>query len=189
MSKARSHDFARPGRRGPASHVDGSKSLYRRYLRGPQASPIAGLDQGQVGCVLTPLFVTRHPWEPIAASACGGGHQWLTRGSDYTRGMPTLRDHLDSPQFTDPDGESRGESVVGRVGGNWVKAGVPRWKAYLFYTIALLGGLGLIVTGQGELDLFAFFGIVCVGLAIFGFVETLRNRPFTKIFGGPVKPK
>jgi len=99
--------------------------------------------------------------------------------------MPSLREHLDSPQFTDANGDSLGESVVGRVGGNWVKPGVPRWKAYLFYAISFFGGIGLIVTGQGGFDLFAFFGVVCVGIGVFGFIETVRNRPFTRIFGGP----
>lgn len=102
--------------------------------------------------------------------------------------MPSLREHLDSPQFTDPDGNSYGESVVGRVGGSWVKSGQPRWKAYLFYLISLGGGAGLIVTGGGELDLFAIFGVFCVALGIFGGVETIRGKPFTRIFGGPTKP-
>ncbi len=102
--------------------------------------------------------------------------------------MPTLREHLDSPQFTDSDGVSVGESVVGRVGGTWVKSGEPRWKAYLFYLICLGGGAGLVLTGGGELDIFAMFGLLCVGLGIFGVVETLRNKPFTRIFGGPPPP-
>jgi hypothetical protein len=108
---------------------------------------------------------------------------------DYTRTMPSLREHLDSPQFTDADGESVGESVVGRFGGNWVKSGVARWKAYLFYTICLVGGVGLVLTSGEEIDIFGFFGIACLALGGFGFIETIRNRPFTKIFGGPVKPK
>lgn len=103
--------------------------------------------------------------------------------------MPSLRDHLDSPQFTGPDGESYGESVVGRFGGNWVKSGVPRWKAYLFYLICLGGGIGLIVTGGGELDIFAMFGVLCLALGVFGGIETIRGKPFTRIFGGPAKPK
>jgi len=97
--------------------------------------------------------------------------------------MPSLREHLDSPQFTDASGASHGESVVGRVGGTWVKAGEPRWKAYLFYGICLVGGLGLVLTSAGELDIFSLFGLLCLGLAAFGGVETIRNKPFTRIFG------
>jgi hypothetical protein len=98
--------------------------------------------------------------------------------------MPSLREHLDSPQFTDAAGRSLGESVVGRVGGTWVKAGEPRWKAYLFYAICLVGGLGLVLTSGGALDIFSLFGFLCLGLAAFGGVETVRNKPFTRIFGG-----
>ena len=64
--------------------------------------------------------------------------------------MASLREHLDSPQFTDEHGESLGESHIGRFGGKWVKQGEPRRKAYLFYGICLVGGIGLIVTGGGE---------------------------------------
>jgi hypothetical protein len=103
--------------------------------------------------------------------------------------MSSLQEHLDSPLFTDADGEPVGESFVGRFGGTWVKSGVPRRKAYLFYAICLIGGIGLIVTGGGELDIFAIFGVACVGLGLFGGAETIRNKPFTRIFGGPVKPK
>jgi hypothetical protein len=103
--------------------------------------------------------------------------------------MSSLREHLDSPQFTDQNGESLGESHVGRFGGNWVKAGVPRSRAYLFYGICIIGGVGLIVTGGGELDIFAMFGVLCLGLGLFGGAETIRNKPFTRIFGGPAKPK
>jgi hypothetical protein len=97
--------------------------------------------------------------------------------------MPSLREHLDSPQFTDENGDSTGETVL-RVGGAWVKSGVPRWKGYLFYAISLFGGLGLILTSGSNFDLFAFFGVVCVGIGVAGAVETVRGRPFTKIFGG-----
>ena len=101
----------------------------------------------------------------------------------YTRTMPSLKEHLDSPQFTDENGESTGETVL-RVGGSWVKSGVPRRKGYLFYAICLFGGIGLILTSGGSFDLFAFFGLVCVALGIAGGIETVRGRPFTKIFGG-----
>jgi hypothetical protein len=103
--------------------------------------------------------------------------------------MPSLREHLDTPQFTDANGESIGESAVARFGGTWVKSGTPRKKAYLFYAICLFGGVGLILTGGGQLDIFAMFGVLCVGLALFGGIETIRNKPFTRIFGGPDKPE
>jgi len=98
--------------------------------------------------------------------------------------MPSLKEHLDSPQFTDENGESVGESVIGRFGGTWVKSGVPRSRAYLFYAIAFFGGLGLVLTGGGEFDIFAMFGVACVALGVAGTIETVRGRPFTKIFGG-----
>lgn len=97
--------------------------------------------------------------------------------------MPSLRDHLDSPQFTDKHGESTGETVF-RVGGTWVKSGTPRWKGYLFYAICFFGGLGLVLTSGADFDLFAFFGLVCIAIGVAGSVETIRGRPFTKIFGG-----
>lgn len=97
--------------------------------------------------------------------------------------MPSLREHLDSPQFTDEAGESTGESIIGRVGGTWVKPGVPRRRGYLFYAISFFGGLGLILTSGSEFDLFAFFGLICVILGIVGTVEIVRGRPFTRIFG------
>ena len=103
--------------------------------------------------------------------------------------MPSLQEHLDSPQFTDEDGESRGESHIGRFGGNWVKQGEPRRKAYLFYGICVAGGLGLILTGGGDLDIFAMFGVLCLILGVVDGLETIRNRPFTRVFGGPAKPK
>jgi len=103
--------------------------------------------------------------------------------------MSSLREHLDAPQFTDENGESLGESHIGRFGGNWVKQGVPRRKAYLFYAICLVGGTGLIITGGGEFDLFALFGVLCLVLGVAGGAETVRNKPFTAIFGGPAKPK
>ncbi len=102
--------------------------------------------------------------------------------------MSSLSEHLDAPQFTDEHGESLGESHIGRFGGNWVRQGVPRRKAYLFYAICLIGGIGLIVTGDG-LDIFALFGVLCLVLGLVGGAETIRNKPFTAIFGGPAKPK
>jgi len=101
--------------------------------------------------------------------------------------MPSLQEHLDSPQFTDENRESLGESLIGRFGGNWVKSGVPRSKAYLFYAIVFFGGLGLILTSGGEFDIFAMFGALCIGLGVVGAIETVRGKPFTKIFGGPAK--
>ncbi len=97
--------------------------------------------------------------------------------------MPSLREHLNSPQFTDEHGEPTGESIVGRMGGTWVKPGVPRGRGYLFYAILFFGGLFLIVTAGSGLDLFAVFGIVCVVLGVAGAIEIMRGRPFTGIFG------
>ena len=103
--------------------------------------------------------------------------------------MSSLSEHLDAPQFTDEHGESLGESHIGRFGGNWVKQGEPRRKAYLFYGICLAGGVGLVVTGGGDLDIFAMFGVLCLILGVAGGAETIRNKPFTAVFGGPAKPK
>jgi hypothetical protein len=97
--------------------------------------------------------------------------------------MPSLREHLDSPQFTDENGEPTGETVLGRIGGAWVKPGVPRSRGYLFYAIIFFGGLFLIGTAGSGFDLFAFIGVVCVVLGIAGAIEIARGRPFTGIFG------
>ncbi len=97
--------------------------------------------------------------------------------------MPSIQEHLDSPQFTDENGETTGETVL-RVGGSWVKSGTPRRKGYLFYAIVFFGGLGLVLTSGSGFDLFAMFGLLCVGLGVAGAIETWRGRPFTKIFGG-----
>jgi hypothetical protein len=97
--------------------------------------------------------------------------------------MPSLREHLASPQFTDENGESTGESVLGRIGGSWVKPGVPRGRGYLFFAILFFGGLFLIGTSGSSFDVFAFFGVVCVGLGIVGAVEVARGRPFSGILG------
>jgi hypothetical protein len=97
--------------------------------------------------------------------------------------MPSLRDHLASPQFTDENGEPTGESVIGRLGGTWVKAGVPRRRGYLFYAIVFFGGLALVLTSGASLDLFAVFGVFCVVVGLVGTIETVRGRPFTRIFG------
>jgi hypothetical protein len=97
--------------------------------------------------------------------------------------MPSLREHLDSPQFTDEHGEPTGESVIGRVGGTWVKPGVPRGRGYLFYAIVFFGGLALVLTAGPGLDLIALFGVFSVVLGIAGTIEIARGRPFTRIFG------
>jgi hypothetical protein len=96
--------------------------------------------------------------------------------------MPSLRDHLDSPQYTDENGEPTGESVIGRIGGTWVKPGVPRRRGYLFYAIVFFAGLILTFTGPG-FDLFAMFGVFSVVIGIVGAIEVARGRPFTRIFG------
>jgi hypothetical protein len=96
--------------------------------------------------------------------------------------MPSLREHLDSPQFTDENGEPTGETVLGRMGGAWVKPGVPRSRGYLFYAIIFFGGLFLILTGSG-FDLFAVFGVVCVAAGIVGAIEVALGRPFNRLFG------
>jgi hypothetical protein len=97
--------------------------------------------------------------------------------------MPSLREHLASPQFTDANGQPTGESVIGRIGGTWVRPGVPRGRGYLFYAIIFFGGLALVLTSGSSLDLFALFGLFCVIVGIAGTIEILRGRPFTRIFG------
>lgn len=103
--------------------------------------------------------------------------------------MSSLKEHLDSPQFTDENGEPLGESHIGRFGGNWVRQGAPRKKAYLFYGICLVGGFGLIATSNFEADIFSMFGALCLVLGVVGGAESIRNKPFTAVFGGPAKPK
>ena len=97
--------------------------------------------------------------------------------------MTSLREHLNSPQFTDENGEPTGETVLGRIGGAWVKPGVPRSRGYLFYAILFFGGLFLIGTAGSGFDLFAFFGVVCVVVSIVGAIEIARGRPFPRLFG------
>jgi len=46
--------------------------------------------------------------------------------------------------------------------------------------------LGLILTSS-DFDIFSFFGVACVALGVYGGIETIRNKPFTRIFGGPPK--
>jgi hypothetical protein len=93
--------------------------------------------------------------------------------------MPSLREHLDSPQFTDEHGESTGESALSRIGGSWVKSGVPRGRGYLFFAIIFFGGLFLIGTAGSDFDVFALFGVICVVLGVVGAVEVARGRPFS----------
>jgi len=96
--------------------------------------------------------------------------------------LSRLRDHLDSPQFTDERGETTGETAF-RFGGNWVKSGVPRWKAYLFYGISFFGGIGLVLTrGPDGFDLLAYGGIAFIAIGVGGTIEIVRGRPFPKIF-------
>jgi hypothetical protein len=89
-----------------------------------------------------------------------------------------FREHLDSPQFTDADGESTGETVF-RIGGTWVKSGVPRWRGYLFYLISFVGGLVLVLTSTGGFDLLAMAGVLFVAIGVAGALETWRGVPFT----------
>lgn len=88
-----------------------------------------------------------------------------------------IREHLDSPQFTDADGNTTGETVF-RVGGTWVKSGVPRRRGYLFYLISFVGGLILALTSTGGFDLLSFAGLIFVAIGIAGAIETWRGIPF-----------
>lgn len=99
--------------------------------------------------------------------------------------MPTIQEHLDSPQFTDEHGESTGESSL-RVGGTWARSGVPRRRGYLLYGIAFFGGLVLVlmslVMGDG-IDIFALFGLLSMALGVGGTIETVTGRPLGKLLG------
>lgn len=96
--------------------------------------------------------------------------------------MLGIREHLDSPQFTDESGESTGETMF-RFGGSWVKSGVPRWKGYLLYVIALAGGFFLALPlGNQGFDLISFVGLAFMAIGVAGVVETWRGRPFSKPF-------
>jgi hypothetical protein len=96
--------------------------------------------------------------------------------------VPSLQEHLDAPQFTDASGEPLPESLFARVGGNWVAAGVPRRRGYLFYGICLLGGIFLILTSQADFDIFALFGFLSVGLGVAGGIETALGRSIASFF-------
>jgi hypothetical protein len=100
--------------------------------------------------------------------------------------LPSLRDHLDSPQFPDEDPEAvvdpkRSGMTLAKFSGGWVAPGQPRRKAYLFYGLSLVAGFFLAITsGPGGFDLLAFGGIAFMALGVFGIAETIRGKRFPR---------
>jgi len=99
--------------------------------------------------------------------------------------VPTIREHLESPQFPDEDPPSaedlakRGFSIA-RFTGGWAAAGAPRWKAYVISVSSIIVGAFLAIPGPDDI---AFLGILGLGLVAFGvFVaaETLRGKRFPR---------
>ena len=99
--------------------------------------------------------------------------------------VPSLREHLDSPQFRDEDPPTAedlakpGLSLV-RFTGGWVAAGQPRWKAYTIYGLSIVGGVLLALPSPGSLALFGIFGLAFVAFGVFGTAETLRGKRFPR---------
>lgn len=100
--------------------------------------------------------------------------------------MPSLREHLDSPQFPDEVPDAAADSgksgmTLAKLSGGWVAPGQPRSRAYLFYGISLVAGsLLAISSGPGGLDLIAFGGLAAMALGVFGIAETIRGRRFPR---------
>lgn len=95
--------------------------------------------------------------------------------------MPSLREHLDSPQF--PDEEPLTEEDLAKPGlsvarftGGWVAAGAPRWKAYAIYVASILGGILLALPAPGDLAIFGILGIGFIVFGIVGIVQTILDR-------------
>jgi hypothetical protein len=99
--------------------------------------------------------------------------------------VPSLREHLESPQFTDEDPPTEedlakpGLSLV-RFTGGWVAAGQPRWKAYAIYVSSIVGGFLLALPSPGSFALFSIFGLAFVAFGFFGTAETLRGKRFPR---------
>jgi hypothetical protein len=100
--------------------------------------------------------------------------------------LPTLREHLDSPQFPDEDPDAEADPKasglsLAKFSGGWVAPGQPRSKAYLFYGISLVAGFLLAISsGPGGFDLLAFGGLAFMALGAFGIAETIRGKRFPR---------
>ena len=91
--------------------------------------------------------------------------------------MEQLREHLDSPQFTDREGNATGSARFALM----VAPGKPRWLGYLFYLITFLISavlaLGLIdVGGEMGADLVRILGVVGMLGAVYGAWEVWYGR-------------
>lgn len=100
--------------------------------------------------------------------------------------MPSLKEHLASPQFPDEDPDAAVDPkasgmTLAKFSGGWVAPGQPRSKAYLFYGLSLIAGFFLTITsGPGGFDLLAFAGLAFMALGIFGIAETVRGKRFPR---------
>ena len=99
--------------------------------------------------------------------------------------MPSIREHLDSPQFPD-DEPATAEDLrkpgfsIAKLSGGWVGAGVPRKKAYAIYVASGITGVALAIPGPGDPGFFGIIGVGLIAFGVFGVVETLRGKRFPR---------
>lgn len=91
--------------------------------------------------------------------------------------MGQLIDHLQSPQFTDAEGNATGPARMAF----FVAPGRPRWLGYAFYLVGFVLGailaLGIVDIGEeiGS-DLIQIIGVVGMFGAVYGAWEVWRGR-------------
>ena len=99
--------------------------------------------------------------------------------------MPSLREHLESPQFpsedppTEEDLARPGLSLV-RFTGGWYAPGQPRWKAYAITVSSIVVGAFLAIPGPDDFALFGILGLALVAFGVLGATETLRGKKFPR---------
>ena len=91
--------------------------------------------------------------------------------------MGQLTEHLQSPQFTDADGNATGPARVAF----FVAPGKPRWLGYAFYLAGFVLGavlaLGIVDIGdEMGSDLIRIIGVVGMIGGVYGAWEVWRGR-------------
>ena len=100
--------------------------------------------------------------------------------------MPSLREHLASPQFADEDPETAAADAqkpgwsLAKISSGWIAPGQPRWRAYLMYGLSLVTGIFLALTSAGGFDMWAVLGVALGAFGVFGVAETFRGRRFPR---------
>ena len=95
--------------------------------------------------------------------------------------MPSLREHLESPQFPgeDPPTEedlARPVLSLVRFTGGWYAAGQPRWKAYAITVSSIVVGAFLAIPGPDDFAFLGILGLALVAFGVLGTAETLRGK-------------